>query len=88
MQHKKIRLPVKMLKDTEKPTQKRALFRLNKKQKNRIKYKFLDKKTHKSTTIMGENESQQLINELCETFKNADHDAQGELLAKITEEIE
>ena len=37
---------------------------------------------------MGENESQQAINELCETFKNADHDAQGELLAKITEEIE
>ena len=37
---------------------------------------------------MGENESQQTINELCETFKNADHDAQVELLAKITEEIE
>ena len=32
--------------------------------------------------------SQQAINDLCKKIKNADHEAQAELLVKITEEIE
>ena len=31
---------------------------------------------------------QQAINDLCKKIKNADHEAQAELLVKITEEIE
>ena len=35
-----------------------------------------------------ENKSQQTINDVCGEFKNADHEAQARLLAKITDEIE
>ena len=35
-----------------------------------------------------ENKSQQTIDDVCEKFKNADHEAQARLLAKITDEIE
>ena len=35
-----------------------------------------------------ESKSQQTIDDVCEKFKNADHEAQARLLAKITDEIE
>ena len=37
---------------------------------------------------MAKNKLQQTINDLCKKIKNADHGAQAELLAKITDEIE
>lgn len=39
-------------------------------------------------TIMAENKSQQTINDLRKKFKNADHEAQARLLAKIKEKID
>ena len=39
-------------------------------------------------TIMAENKSQQTINDLRQKFKNADHEAQARLLAKIKEKID
>ena len=38
--------------------------------------------------MVTENKSQQTINELCKKLKNAYHEAQSKLLAKITNEIE
>ena len=78
-----------MLKDTEKTTQKIGSFLDKKKQQNiRIKYKFVFKKTRKSTTKMAENKSQQTINELCKKLKSEDYEAEAELPANITNEIE